>query len=257
MSNKKKNKNKKSMSTRKLTIIGMLGGISAILGLTPLGFIPIGPANATIMHIPVIIGAIIEGPVVGALVGLIFGIFSIIRAITAPTVLSPLFYNPLVSVLPRILIGITAYYSYTLFKRLGKKSSVVLLGLMWVSTLLYLSYDLYNSLKLAEDIFNISIIFKFILILLTILIGYFSYKKFKENAVEIIMASVVGTLTNTLGVLFMIYIFYGERFVKLIGGDTQLVGKAILTLGIANGIPEVIVAMIIVSGVVIGLKKKA
>ncbi|MGO1368142.1 ECF transporter S component [Senegalia sp. (in: firmicutes)] len=128
---------------------------------------------------------------------------------------------------------------------------------MWVSTLLYLSYDLYNSLKLAEDIFNISIIFKFILILLTILIGYFSYKKFKENAVEIIMASVVGTLTNTLGVLFMIYIFYGERFVKLIGGDTQLVGKAILTLGIANGIPEVIVAMIIVSGVVIGLKKKA
>lgn len=248
---------KKSISTRKLTIIGMLGGISAILGLTPLGFIPIGPANATIMHIPVIIGAIIEGPIVGALVGLIFGIFSLIRAITAPTVLSPLFYNPLVSILPRVLIGITAYYSYILFKKLGKKPSIVLLGIMWTSIMLYLSYDLYNEMKVVNSIFTMSVIFKFILIFITILVGYYSYRKFKENAVEIIISSMVGTLTNTIGVLFMIYLFYGERFVKLIGGDTEFVGKAILSLGVANGIPEVIVAMIIVSGVIIGLKKKA
>ncbi|WP_201750517.1 ECF transporter S component [Senegalia massiliensis] len=255
MNNKKIKK--KSMSTRKLTIIGMLGGISAILGLTPLGFIPIGPANATIMHIPVIIGAIIEGPIVGALVGLIFGIFSIIRAITAPTVLSPLFYNPLVSILPRVLIGITAYYSYILFKKLGKKPSRILLGIMWIGTFTYLLYDLYNNLINVDNIFTISIMFKFILILITGLVGYFLYKKFKENAVEIIISSTVGTLTNTLGVLFMIYILYGERFVKLTGGDTEYVGKAILALGVANGIPEVIVAMIIVSGVIIGLKKKA
>lgn len=54
---------------RQLAIIGLLSGISIFLSVTPLGFIPIPPINPTIMHIPVIIGAIIEGPLVGAFVG--------------------------------------------------------------------------------------------------------------------------------------------------------------------------------------------
>lgn len=100
------------LSVRQLAIIGMLSAISIILGVTKLGFIPIPPVNATIMHIPVIIGAVLEGPVVGAFVGLIFGVFSIIQAITSPTVVSFVFMNPVVSVLPRVLIGIVSYYVY-------------------------------------------------------------------------------------------------------------------------------------------------
>ena len=76
---------KKSFTVRRMTVTGMLGAISVVLGMTPLGFIPIGTTNATIMHIPVIIGAIVEGPIVGMLVGLIFGISSLIRSITIPT----------------------------------------------------------------------------------------------------------------------------------------------------------------------------
>lgn len=251
-----KRKSKKPLSTKRLAIIGMLGGISAILGLTPIGFIPIGPANATIMHIPVIIGAIIEGPVVGALVGLIFGIFSIIRAITAPTILSPLFYNPLVSVLPRVLIGITAYYSYVLFKKMGKKPSVITLAIIWLFTVVYLGNNLVNGLQAGNDILNSVMLLNIFLILMTIFVGYYSFKKFKGDAVEIVISAAVGTLTNTIGVLGMIYLLYGEKYVQLIGGDTEFVGKAILTIGVANGIPEVIVAMIIVTAVVSGLKKK-
>jgi uncharacterized membrane protein len=101
------------ISVRQLAIIGMLSAISIVLGVTRLGFIPIPPVNATIMHIPVIIGAILEGPLVGGFVGLIFGIFSIIQSITAPTVVSFAFINPLVSVLPRVLIGIISYYIYS------------------------------------------------------------------------------------------------------------------------------------------------
>ncbi|EYE88515.1 membrane protein [Fervidicella metallireducens AeB] len=109
-------------STRQITVIGLLSAISIVLGMTPLGFIPIPPANATIMHIPVIIGAIVEGPVVGAMIGLIFGISSIIKAITQPNILSFAFLNPIVSVLPRVLIGITAYYAY---KAIPGKSHVI------------------------------------------------------------------------------------------------------------------------------------
>ena len=70
----------KKMDVRKMAIIGVLAAISIMLSMTPLGFIPIGPTNATIMHIPVIIGAILEGPVVGIVVGFIFGATSLIKS---------------------------------------------------------------------------------------------------------------------------------------------------------------------------------
>lgn len=99
-------------NVRKMVIVAMLSGICLFLGLTGLGFIPLPLFKLTILHLPVIIGAIIEGPVVGASIGLIFGLLSIYQNITAPTPMSPFFYNPLVSILPRVLIGIVSYYVY-------------------------------------------------------------------------------------------------------------------------------------------------
>ncbi|WP_330665102.1 ECF transporter S component [Tepidibacter sp.] len=185
----------RSLTTRKMTVIGMLGAISIVLGMTPLGFIPIGPTKATIMHIPVIIAAMIEGPLVGAIVGLIFGIFSMIQNITNPTVISFVFWNPLVSVLPRVLIGIVSYYSYISIKKISK-----------------------------------------------------------NDILAVAFTGAIGTLTNTVGVLCMIYLLYGVRFVEAIGQDISSVGKIIMGIGITNGIPEMIVAILIVIGVMRGLK---
>ncbi|SHH47988.1 ECF transporter S component [Tepidibacter thalassicus] len=185
----------RSLSTKRMTVIGMLGAISIVLGMTPLGFIPVGPTKATIMHIPVIIGALIEGPLVGAAVGLIFGIFSLIQSITNPTPVSFVFWNPLVSIVPRILIGIVSYYAYK-----------------WI--------------KCA----------------------------FKSETISVALTGAVGTLTNTIGVLSMIYLLYGVKFVKAIGADINSVGKVILGIGITHGIPEIIVAILIVTGVMRGLK---
>ena len=99
-------------NVRKMVIIAMLSGICLFLGLTGLGFIPLPLFKLTILHLPVIIGAIIEGPIVGGSIGLIFGLFSIYQNITAPTPMSPFFYNPLVSVVPRVLIGVISYYIF-------------------------------------------------------------------------------------------------------------------------------------------------
>lgn len=101
---------------RKMVIIAMLSGICLFLGLTGLGFIPLPLFKLTILHLPVIIGAIIEGPIVGGSIGLIFGLFSIYQNITAPTPMSPFFYNPLVSIVPRVLIGVLSYYIYKLIR---------------------------------------------------------------------------------------------------------------------------------------------
>lgn len=112
------------VKTRKIVVAGMLSAISIILGLTPLGIIPIGPLNATIMHLPVIIGAVLEGPVVGLVIGALFGLFSLYRASMGGSVLAPLFMNPVVSVLPRLLIGPCAYYVYKGFLGLTKKRAL-------------------------------------------------------------------------------------------------------------------------------------
>ena len=115
---------KRILSIRQMTMIGMLSAVSIFLGLTGLGFIPIPPVKATIMHIPVIIGAIVEGPVVASLVGLVFGLFSMYQNFTAPGPTSFIFWNPIIALVPRVLIGITAYYIYAFLKNKIKNKSI-------------------------------------------------------------------------------------------------------------------------------------
>lgn len=118
----------KLFNIRQIVVVGVLTAITVVLGQFGWGFlvIPGLPAKITIMHIPVIIGAIIEGPMVGAMVGLLFGIFSMIQNMMVPTALSFAFLNPLVSVVPRILIGLASYYTY---RAIRLKSDTLRIGI--------------------------------------------------------------------------------------------------------------------------------
>ena len=105
--------------TRKIVITGILGAITIFLGVTRWGFLPwFGGISITIMHIPVIIGAILEGPIVGLAIGLIFGIFSMIQAAVAPNFPTDVWFtNPLLSILPRLFIGPIAWLVWQPLKR--------------------------------------------------------------------------------------------------------------------------------------------
>ena len=243
-----------SLSVRKMTIVGVLGGISIVLGMTPLGFIPIGPTRATIMHIPVIIGAITEGPLVGSLIGLIFGLFSIFQAITNPTPMSFVFLNPVVSVLPRVLIGIVTYYTYRFIKGLGENKALRVLNLLWIGIIGYLAYGIYINIVEFSSIW--SLIINVVLIILSLIIGIYANKRLKNKAMDIIIPSIVGTLTNTVGVLFSMYMLYGRRLVSVLGQDINMVRNTIIGIGITNGIPETIIAIIIVTNIIGALKNR-
>ncbi|WMJ79360.1 ECF transporter S component [Clostridium sp. MB40-C1] len=159
---------KSKISTKQITTIGMLFAVTIVLGATGWGFIPIPPLKLTIMHIPVIIASILEGPIVGALTGLLFGIFSMIQAINTPTPVSFIFLNPIVAVIPRILIGVTPYYAYKLIKTKWKKVNLglsVLIGsftnTIGVMGLIYLLYiDQYaNALHISHSLAVKTILF--------------------------------------------------------------------------------------------------
>lgn len=117
------NRNK---NVRTMTIIAILGAIILLLGFSHLGIIHLGIIPITILHIPVLIGSIVEGPKVGIPVGLIFGLFSFIHAITDPTPVSFIFMNPIISIVPRIMIGLIASYSYIVFNRITKNNSIAI-----------------------------------------------------------------------------------------------------------------------------------
>lgn len=119
-------KDKKSVNF-KIAITGAFGALTIVLGITRWGFISLSPVvSLTIMHVPVILATLIGGLVPGLGVGLIFGIFSLIQAAMSPTgVLDPLFINPLISILPRMLIAVVTYYAEKLFARIPKIGKIV------------------------------------------------------------------------------------------------------------------------------------
>ena len=127
----------KEKNVKSFTLTAMFLAIMIILAVTPLGFITIGPINATTMHIPVIIASIVLGPRIGAGLGTVFGIISLARATVIITpmsfVFSPFIANPLtnqgdwraiiVAIIPRILIGVVPYFVYKGLHRLLKQKA--------------------------------------------------------------------------------------------------------------------------------------
>ncbi len=240
---------RKKIDIRKMTVIGVLGAICIVLGTTPLGFIPIGPTKATIMHIPVLIGAILEGPIVGMAIGLIFGLFSMFNALTNPTPISFIFLNPIVAILPRVLMGVGAYYIYSFFEKRGSKNTKIIINIGLLGIILYLGMSI-----IRNDLSVISVGFNMIFILLIAGLAYYINNQ-KVEVLSVIVSASIGTLINTLGVLGMIYIIYAEKYMQAIGENAELAKKIIFGIGVTNGIPELILAIIIVVSVVGALKK--
>ncbi|WP_306483729.1 ECF transporter S component [Anaerococcus sp.] len=243
--------NKKSISSRKLVTAAMLGAITIVLSLTPLGLIPLGFINATTMHIPVIIGAIAEGPIVGALVGLIFGVSSLLNALLRnPSPVSFVFYNPLISVLPRVLIGITSYYAYKACQNIGDKKLKNLSKILWIVISIGLIYLLYKNITEGKSLLNII----FVIILLAVVIGLFAYSKKSKKDFPIAIGAFVGSMTNTVLVLGGIYLIYAESYVKTLGLPMDSARSAILGVTITSGIPEAILSVILSTAVIKALK---
>lgn len=114
----------KTYDTRFLVKLSMLITLIVIMTFTPLGHLP-GVLAITIVHVPVIVGAILYGPKVGTMLSLTMGLASLTKSIVAPT--SPLnefFRNPLISVLPRLMIGITAYFVYRAIGKLTRNQTI-------------------------------------------------------------------------------------------------------------------------------------
>ncbi|MCI1903015.1 MAG: ECF transporter S component [Enterococcaceae bacterium] len=206
-------KTKKNTTTFDITLIALFVAIMILLATTPLGFIPIGPLNATTMHIPVIIASLVMGPKIGGILGGLFGVISLIRATVIVTPLSFVFspfVSPtgqgagdwkalIVSIIPRILIGIVPFYVYRWSKKLFKKSNNTLIPLA--------------------------------------------------------IAGFLGSMTNTLLVMNLIYFLFMDTAAKVYNVPTNAFYGLIITIIGTQGIPEALIAAVLCVGITTALFK--
>lgn len=95
------------LKIQRITVLAMLSGIVILLAAIPqFGFITLGPLSLTILHIPVIIGGVIYGVFGGVVMGTVFGVSSWVISQIRGGVLDILFFNPLISIFPRIVFGL-------------------------------------------------------------------------------------------------------------------------------------------------------
>lgn len=116
------NKSNLHLSTKDITFIGVLLSVMLIFAFVP---ITVGTVDlAFLALIPVIVASQVKGLKLGVIVGTLFGICSFIISFTKPILINPLFQNPLVSILPRILIGVAVFYSFKLTSFLAQKANI-------------------------------------------------------------------------------------------------------------------------------------
>ena len=113
-----------------LVLLALFVGLIFLLGQTPLGLIPLGWCNVTLLVIPVAIGTIYMGLKSGLVLGLAFGATSMVSALIKPSVLvgtlmgaSPLSVV-VMTFLPRLCIPLVIWGVYRLLAKKQKHVAV-------------------------------------------------------------------------------------------------------------------------------------
>lgn len=129
-----------------LVLLALFVGLIFLLGQTPLGLIPLGWCNVTLLVIPVAIGTIYMGLKSGLVLGLAFGATSMVSALIKPSVLvgTLMGSSPLAVVvmtfLPRLCIPLVIWGVYKLLAKKQKHLAVAVAAACGslTNTILYL-----------------------------------------------------------------------------------------------------------------------
>ena len=114
----------KKPDTRNLARAAILSALIVVMTIVPYtGYIYYGSIEITTLHIVVAAGAVLLGWGYGAVLGFVWGATCVLRALTNP--LWAPFVNPMVSLVPRVIVGAVAGLAAAGLRRLKCRSGVV------------------------------------------------------------------------------------------------------------------------------------
>lgn len=131
---------KEKREIQAMVLTALFSAIIIIMAFTPLGYIPLGVINATIIQIPVVVGSLFCGPKQGAFLGFLFGLTSFLKNTIMPATISAFVFSPVLAAgmfgikgvlystficfVPRVLVGVLPYYLYKGMKQWSKWKTV-------------------------------------------------------------------------------------------------------------------------------------
>ncbi len=267
-------KTKKLFSTRQLVILGLMTALVLIFSLTPIGSIPIGPLSITLNVIPVAISAVALGPIGGAVMGSVFGLFSFLQCfgVGVPSAMGEILVNisPFAAFVqrfvPRALDGLLVGF---IFKGVSSLKSVrsyyIVTGIvsalfgfaLFMSGMLLLNYDKDGKYKMNDqmrEFIGTPTMFAYACIfvaLLSFFIGYMivSSKKLTQTQVACAIAGFCTALLNTVFFMSALVILFGDTdyMKELIAGRSILL--FVVTFVGVNALFEMITTTVITAAV--------
>lgn len=264
----------KNEKTYELVLTALFTAIIVIMAFTPLGYIPLVVINATIIHIPVILGALFLGPKKGAFLGFVFGLTSFINNTFKAATASAFVFSPVLAVnvvgvsgifrslyicfVPRILVGVVPYFIYVLIRKAAgdeHKAGRVAVNTI-ASVILFISVRAFLIRLLPESLSAmvctiIGIVAGVILMAVLTISGN---TKGSSN-IALSYAGLAGAFTNTLFVMSGIFILYKDAYAQAMGVAGDAVLDVIMGVVAFNGVVEAVVAAIIVTGVGLALTR--
>ena len=191
----------KKLDVRTLTQLAILVAIELVMKLIGLGSVPVGPLYMSFLTVPIAVGAIVLGPVVGAILGGVFGLVSFMDAVKGASIMT----SSLLAVSPvhtfilcfgmRVLMGVCVGLIYGGMARVCHRRVVncfvTSLAAPLLNTLFFMGYivlafyqtDYVQSLVFAKGASNP-------LMFVVLLVGV-------QGVVEAIVCSVTGTAIGT------------------------------------------------------------
>lgn len=96
--------------TKTIALLGLMLALTVVFSFVPIQF---GPITLALMILPTLIVAQVCGGWITFSMGLMMGVINLIAWYTtkAASPIAPIFQNPLICILPRVLIGVVAYWS--------------------------------------------------------------------------------------------------------------------------------------------------
>lgn len=251
--------------TNELVLTGLFTAIIIIMAFTPLGYIPLVVINATIIHIPVILGSLFCGPKKGAFLGFVFGFTSCLKATIVGGTLSSFVFSPVlaaslvgtsgifkslfIAFVPRILVGVIPYFVYIGIKKVLASEKKNLWGtVLNVLMSVFLAFGVYAFLgKMSESLSQAAALGIGIAVgavVFVVVEAVFIRKS--TQVIPFVYAGVAGAMTNTLLVMGSIFVLYKDAYADAIGVAGNAVLGVITGVISFNGVIEAIVAAIIV-----------
>jgi len=121
---------KRNKTIYRMSLGAILIAIMLVLGFTPLGTFQLGVFTVSLLGVPVAIAACVYGPFFGAMMGLVWGVISLIQGISGIDVSGPLLleYSPIglviTCIIPRVLTGYLAGLIYKLNTKWDAKGRI-------------------------------------------------------------------------------------------------------------------------------------